>query len=69
MSVIIENSASDAFNTSQEWNDANEECKEKYDDANLAQISFPSQNMSQFNRKVEYEDLFQYIEYELSSDI
>ena len=68
VSVIIENSADDASNTSEECYDATEEFEEKYDDAELAQISSPAQDVAHFHRRAEYEDLSkdlsQYIEYE-----
>ena len=64
MSVIIENSAADATNTSQDCYDASEELEEKYNDAELAQISSPAQDVAHFHRMVEYEDLSQYIENE-----
>ena len=62
VSIIIENGASDAFNISQECNDATEECEEKHDDANFTDISSPAQNLVHFHRMVEYKDLSQYIE-------
>ena len=68
VSFIIENSVADASNTSEECYDAAVEFKEKYDVAELAQISSPAQDVAHFHCRAEYEDLSedisQYIEYE-----